>query len=344
MGLGIQGSWVKHSAYYGKHTALLFSFSTLQRALRTATKQHSRPSTQTIHELRRRYRDLLQSDIRNAEEGFYPQKLLSAPSLAQVLIYLPNLLLELPRMHRRRQRNGHRELPSGIHEENYPSYYQQNFHWQSDGYLSQRSANIYDAQVEFLFLGVADVMRRQVIPPIKRFLQQCGPQGEPAKLLDVGCGTGRSLAQLRASLPYLRCTGLDLSPYYLLHARRALRGNDVRWVEGHAEKLPFHSEYFDIVTSTYLFHELPKYARRAALKEMMRVLKPGGLLVIEDSVQCRDSAVLMPVLKRFYEDFHEPYYRHYLDDTLEDILHEVGFGAVVAKTHFVSKVVVAERI
>ena len=42
----------------------------------------------------------------------------------------------------------------------YPAYYRQNFHFQSGGWLTDHSAAIYDTQVEVLFTGAADVMRR----------------------------------------------------------------------------------------------------------------------------------------------------------------------------------------
>src|SRR6185295_7707451 len=101
-----------------------------------------------------------------------------------------------------------------------PAYYRRNFHWQTDGYLSRRSAELYDVGVELLFLGTADVMRRQIIPPIARHLAE---HGSPrARLLDVATGTGSALRQLALVCPELRYYGLDLSPYYIELARERL--------------------------------------------------------------------------------------------------------------------------
>jgi ubiquinone/menaquinone biosynthesis C-methylase UbiE len=57
------------------------------------------------------------------------------------------------------------------------------------------------------------------------------------------------------------------------------------FVQAAAEDLPLPSDSFDVVYSVYMFHEMPSEARDAALKEMARLLKPGGTLVICDSTQ-----------------------------------------------------------
>ena len=59
------------------------------------------------------------------------------------------------------------DLPKKVDKKLYPDYYLQNFHHQTDGYLSDHSAGIYDIQVEILFNGSADAMRRRIIKPLK---------------------------------------------------------------------------------------------------------------------------------------------------------------------------------
>jgi hypothetical protein len=58
-----------------------------------------------------------------------------------------------------------------VAKDGYPSYYLQNFHHQTDGYLSDASANLYDLQVEILFGGSADVMRRRILAPLSKDLK-----------------------------------------------------------------------------------------------------------------------------------------------------------------------------
>jgi SAM-dependent methyltransferase len=90
-----------------------------------------------------------------------------------------------------------------------------------------------------------------------------------------------------------------------------------------------------------MFHELPRNARRNVVREMLRVAKPGGLLVIEDSAQLVESREIATALREFPREFHEPFYEDYLEDDLAALVSEVGFTSPVTEAHLVAKVVVA---
>ena len=96
------------------------------------------------------------------------------------------------------------------------------------------------------------------------------------EVLDVGCGTG--VVALTAARFGAKVTGVDLTPELLVRARenRAIMGLDVAWQEGDAEALPFADAKFDIVVSQFghMFAPRPEIA----VKEMLRVLKPGGTI------------------------------------------------------------------
>lgn len=70
---------------------------------------------------------------------------------------------------------------------------------------------------------------------------------------------------------------------------------------------PLPDASVDLVTSSYLFHELPKKIRAEVLAGVLRVLKPGGRLVLLNSLQLGDTPALDPVLRSFPDQFHEPY-------------------------------------
>ncbi|MGL5510239.1 MAG: class I SAM-dependent methyltransferase, partial [Microcoleaceae cyanobacterium] len=235
---------------------------------------------------------------------------------------------------------------SEINNADYPRYYLQNFHYQTNGYLSDLSASLYDLQVELLFNGAADAMRRRVLAPLKRVINGRSPAAERAKILDVACGTGRTLKFIRASLPTANLFGIDLSPPYLRKAGRLLAeefGELPQLVQGQAENMPYKDDYFDGITCVFLFHELPGPVRQKVIAECFRVLKPGGVLVICDSIQIVDAPNLEAMLKSFPDNFHEPFYNDYIKDDLIERLENTGFTNIEKQVHFVSKYLVAHK-
>lgn len=313
-----------------------------------------------------RYWALLAADFENAQRGVYPAELLFDVPFGEYAGNVPRFLLDAPRILERIEAGNHRDLPPDVDLSAYPAYYRRTFHWQTDGYFSRHSAELYDLGVELLFIGTADVMRRQLLAEVVRRK----PRGK-VRLLDVGMGTGRFLRQAASALPGSELCGADLSPWYVSHARvqlgasaaglaseraRAMpsagyssargapsAGVVARLEVANAEALPFADGSFDVVTSIFMLHELPRRVRRAALEEMHRVLAPGGLLVLEDAAQPSESRELTPALDQFSRDMHEPFFADYLEDDLAALVTECGFGSVATAPHFVSKVVSATK-
>lgn len=333
--------------YLAQQISLIVPAALTQRLVRAVLRRGETPPPELQRRIEGRFRDLLQRELTNVREGDYPEALLFQFPLREYVRRVPTLVRDFPRVLARRKKGAYRDLPDEGEARQYPPYFRRTFHWQSDGYLSRHSAELYDVGVEWLFGGMADVMRRQVIPPISRFLRREGIQAP--RILDVACGTGRTLSQIHVAHPGARLYGLDLSPYYVRAARDLLNDvDDASFVVENAEAMPFKDGFFDVVTSTYLFHELPKNARRNAMAEMVRVLRPGGLLVLEDSAQYdsaafTDSSDIAFALDRFPEDFHEPFYKDYLRDDLASIAQSLGMEVSASFPIFVAKVVVAQK-
>jgi ubiquinone/menaquinone biosynthesis C-methylase UbiE len=301
--------------------------------------RRSAPSRTVVAALRKRLVELLKTDLRNVEQGHYPAALLSTSLSKQLVRALPRLALDAPSFAARKKKGNFKDLPTQVELDKFPAYYRRNFHWQSDGYLSEASASVYEASVELLFRGTADVMRRQLIPHLARMRSS----GEPfRRLLDLGAGTGGMLAMFSRCFRDLDLDGVELSPFYAAEANRRL-GNRGHVTAGNAETLAAAAGSYDAVTSVFLFHELPRRARRNVLREAYRVLRPGGLLVIEDSSQYADAPELREVLDAFPREFHEPYYLDYLADPLPELVREAGFLVLAHESHMVSTVVAARK-
>ena len=103
---------------------------------------------------------------------------------------------------------------------------------------------------------------------------------EPARLLDIGCGTAELATRLAGH--GWETVGLDLCEPMLHQAKRKLNGNatTVRLMVGDSEHLPFADRSFRVVTCANSFHHYPHQG--AVVREMYRVLMPGGRLIVID--------------------------------------------------------------
>jgi ubiquinone/menaquinone biosynthesis C-methylase UbiE len=285
---------------------------------------------------------LFLQDLANVEAGIYP---LPADHDGSILTLLHRSRLffeDLPEIHRRRKSNAHSEVLSEGTRGKRPRYYLQNFHFQSGGWMTDDSAKRYDTQVEVLFNGTANAMRRQALPQLHEVF--FGRDQRKLRLLDIGCGTGRFLDFLKQAWPRLPTLGLDMSEPYTRHAKRHLR----RWSQmtlavGNAESLPVANESQDAVTSTFLFHELPPKVRRITLRECARVLKPGGRLVLVDSLQRGDQPDYEGLLQLFPQNYHEPYYVSYSNEDFSALTTSCGLTHIRDVKAFVSKVMVFDK-
>src|SRR5262245_27621600 len=284
---------------------------------------------------------LIERDLRNIDAGYYrlPHDLIDSPvaALRQSIAYFA----DLPNVNRRRRGEEEPEIETDV-AERFPDYYRRAFHHQTDGYLSEKSARLYDYQVEILFGGAADAMRRQALVPIHHFLRE--RRNADCHLIDFACGTGRFLTFVKDNYPRLAVTALDVSPYYLAEARRNLKPwSRVDYVEAAVESAALPPASYDIATCIYLFHELPAAVHAAAARALARLLKPGGLLVFLDSLQTGDRPEYDALLESFPLAFHEPYYADYLRQDLAGLFGPAGFIVEEIELAYLSRLMVLRK-
>lgn len=112
---------------------------------------------------------------------------------------------------------------------------------------------------------------------IYRCLQQAKFYG---KVLDLGCGPGGS-TQILAKYESVDCVyGVDIEPRFIEYAKKYMCGKHTEYYVGDCYKIPFPDNFFDCCYSRYVFQHLA--APEAALEEIRRVVKPGGMIGIHD--------------------------------------------------------------
>jgi ubiquinone/menaquinone biosynthesis C-methylase UbiE len=114
-----------------------------------------------------------------------------------------------------------------------------------------------------------------------RILDLILPAADALEALDIGCGTG--FLSLELAFRGHRVTGVDFAPSMIAQARKkaAERQAVIRYEEADAEQLPFAAASFDMAVSRHLLWTLPHPDR--AMDEWIRVLRPGGRLIVVDS-------------------------------------------------------------
>lgn len=142
--------------------------------------------------------------------------------------------------------------------------------WAEDLEYPEELSRVPDAAVES-FAGVANPFSLGRLEPGER-------------VLDLGCGAGTdSLVASRMVGPEGRVTGIDMTPEMLAKARRAaadMGAENVEFVEGEAERLPFADGSFEVVISNGVIDLIPD--KDAVFAELHRVLQPGGRLQLAD--------------------------------------------------------------
>jgi ubiquinone/menaquinone biosynthesis C-methylase UbiE len=117
------------------------------------------------------------------------------------------------------------------------------------------------------------------------------------RVLDVGCGTGTLAIAAARAAPGVLVRGLDADPAILARARdkAATSKTEIEFDEALSTELPYDDASFDVVLSTLFFHHLPDVDKRRTARGLLRVLRPGGRLVVADVGRPHDALMRVAV-------------------------------------------------
>ena len=184
------------------------------------------------------------------------------------------------------------------------------------------------------------IYREQVLPRIQNFLMDLGESratrartcsGLSGRVVEIGFGSGLNLPHLPADVRELWAVDPSHVGWHLSARRRALSDVPVHWEGADATTLPFADDHFDFALSTWTMCTLPDPV--AALRDVARVLIPGGLLHFAEHGLSEDPAVARrqrrwdPVQKRVAGGCH-------LSRDIPALLRAGGFEPVAMQTHY----------
>lgn len=142
-----------------------------------------------------------------------------------------------------------------------------------------------------------------------------------ADILDVATGTG---AQAFAYARYgHNVVSVDLSDAMIAIARKKNSYGNLRFEVADAVNLPFRGNYFDVACISFGLHDMPQAIRESVLKEMARVIKPGGMLVIVD-YDLPENRLGRWLIYRLTQLYEGPYYSEFIRSDLHNLLRKFG--------------------
>jgi len=163
-----------------------------------------------------------------------------------------------------------------------------------------------------------------VVMPLRRLRRQVvqiAGADPTSKVLDVATGTG---AQAAAFAEQCReVVGIDLSPAMLRVARRKHQRPNLTFLEADATELPFDDARFDVSCISFALHEMPASVRDRVVREMARVTRRGGTVVVVDYAlpANRAARALVYRLVKLYERDH---YADFVRSDVQALLRGAG--------------------
>jgi ubiquinone/menaquinone biosynthesis C-methylase UbiE len=219
----------------------------------------------------------------------------------------------------------------------YPDYYQVPFHAYDEGNLCWKAAFEAPSATYSMALRVwkdEEITWQAAQQRLRNSFYQVLEQYTPipiTDILDLGCSVGISTLALHRYFRTkqdnpIRTVGLDLSPYMLAVAKITDEQQEVsRWLHGLGESTGLAANSFDLVTLQFVLHELPHQATREIFLEVLRILKPGGVIGIVDNNPASPVIQSLPPVLFTLMKSTEPWSDDYYTFDVEAALQESGF-------------------
>lgn len=290
---------------------------------------------------------LIQQDSERISAGIYPAKVLHPEWAKEHWLHLLQIWIQGYQSYlgvKARPKFNSQELDMEEMESlrDVSVHYRQHQKYAGNTFLDPHSISIYEHQMEMIYLGSVDAMRRLILAPMKKHFRYS--EGEGLKFLEIGCGSGRMTRFIKAAFPKAKITVLDASPIYLKAAQKNLKNySRIDFIQGDALDLPFKDECFDVVYSSFLLHEFSLEVRKKVLSEARRVLNSKGWVGLVDLIQIDDCRELNWILEQNWFIGDEPHIKEYSRNNLVGILKHFQFEEVGMERGFLGKVVFGSK-
>jgi ubiquinone/menaquinone biosynthesis C-methylase UbiE len=206
-----------------------------------------------------------------------------------------------------------------------PDYAAREIHLQPGGYVGDSLAGyVFHHGTKVFYQGMNDQdelhqgIATLVVPP----------EGALTRVLDIGCSIGQVTTALKERFPAADIWGMDVGKPMVryAHKRAVDLGIDVHFAQGLAEDTKFPDGHFDAVLAYILFHEVPSQLFLPIIREMYRVLRPGGVFTIVDAPNGSDFPLPNRIWMKYDAEYNcEPYAPAFVASDLPGMLREAGF-------------------
>jgi len=215
-----------------------------------------------------------------------------------------------------------------------PNYARHEIHLQPGGYTDDPLGGVvFHYGTKTFYQGYNDQDEHH-----KEFVEYCQPpkDGKVDRVLDLACAIGQCTTNLKHRFPEAEVTGLDVALPLLRYGHKFAVDNniDVNYVQALAEDTGYDENHFDMVFAYILFHEVPVSIMRKVVKEMFRILRPGGTFSIFEFPNASQG---LPPSQRFLIDYDsrnncEPFSPGFVQSDFIGIIEEAGFEAEPGET------------